>query len=85
MPLKVLNEDWTDYDNRKIRDRLDTKIFSCSEEWEVYYLIFKIRSVYPDFSERKIKTAISSCCKSMEEGHPRESFVKCVMFQLHRL
>ena len=43
MPSKVLNEDWSDYDNKKIKGRLDSKDFACTEQWEVDFLISKIR------------------------------------------
>ena len=32
MPQRILNEDWKDYDNRKIRDIRDRSKFSCEEE-----------------------------------------------------
>ena len=82
MPARVLNEDWSDYDNRKIRDRRDSKDFSCTESWEVNYLLGKIRKVYPVYSEETIRNAIKACCQSVGAPHPRRSFVECVMKRL---
>jgi hypothetical protein len=82
MPQKVLNEDWSDYDNRKIRDLRDAKDFACTESWEVDYLVSKIRKVYPTYNENTIRNAISSCCRTVGAPHPRKAFVECVMQRL---
>jgi hypothetical protein len=78
MSISKLNEDWSEYDNRKIRDRRDSKDFACSESWEVEYLIRKFRSVYPYLTENSIKNAISLCCAEVGSPHPRGKFVACV-------
>ena len=82
MPGNVLNENWSDYDNRKIRDRRDAKDFACTEDWEINYLIVKIRKVYPVYTEEAIRSAIRACCKGVSAPHPRSSFVECVMKRL---
>lgn len=82
MPHKILNEDWSDYDNRKIRDRWDAKDFSCTETWEVNYLVEKIRKVYPFYIDQNIRSAIVNCCAALGSPHPRKPFVECVMKRL---
>lgn len=82
MPQKILNEEWNDYDDKKIRDRRDAKDFACSEIWEVDYLVRKIRKVYPDYSEWSIRNVIAGCCVSVGSPHPRDKFVACVMKKL---
>lgn len=82
MPTRILNEDWSDYDNKKIKGRPDSKDFACTETWEVNYLVLKIRKVYSQYSEQSIKDAISTCCKSLGAPHPRKTFVECVMKRL---
>ena len=82
MPSKVLNEDWSDYDNKKIKGRQDSKDFACTEQWEVDYLISKISKTYPQYSEQQIKNAIASCCQTLKSPHPRKPFVECVMRKL---
>jgi hypothetical protein len=83
MPAKhVLEEDWSDYDNRKIRDKRDARYFSCTEEWEVDYLKRKIKKTHPFLDETKILAAIRSCCREIAGNHPREPFVECVMGKL---
>lgn len=77
---KVL-EDWSEYDDRKKR-KGDANFFSCEESWEVDYLVDKIRKSYPNFSEQKIKEAISECCKTVSGNKPRRQFVECVMNRL---
>lgn len=82
MPQKILNEDWTDYDDRKIRDKRDSNFFACSESWEVNYLINKIRKHYPMYTESQIKNAIAACCNAIAAPRPRKQFVECVMLRL---
>jgi hypothetical protein len=83
MPQKVLNEDWSEYDNRKKR-YTDSKFFSCTESWEVDYLVRKITKVYPAYSESIVRAAIGSCCAMTSPNHPRPAFVECVMNRLRR-
>lgn len=82
MPHAVLNEDWSDYDDRKIRDGRDRSKFACTEPWEVTYLVNKLKKHYPYKTESAINTAIESCCKSVGSPHPREKFVECVTTKL---
>lgn len=81
MPQKILNEDWSDYDNKKKKgiDRLD---FSCEEPWEREYLAKKIQKVYPQYSLAAITAAIGACCVEVRAPRSREVFVKCVMRRL---
>lgn len=81
MPQRILNEDWSEYDNKKKKWQ-DRFFFSCEESWEVDYLVAKIRKVYPLKSEASIRAAISSCCSSMTGNKPRDKFVQCVMSKL---
>jgi hypothetical protein len=81
MPQRVLNEDWEDYDNRKIRDGRDGRFFSCDEPWEVNYLVAKIRK-HKSNSEQEIRNAIAACCKTVAAPRPRKAFVECVMSKL---
>ena len=81
MPQKVLNEDWSDYDNKK-KKKEDALFFSCEESWERDYLKLKIRKVYPQYSEAEITAAISACCLEVKAPRPRKAFVECVMKRL---
>ncbi len=80
MPQRVLNEDWSEYDNRKKR-YIDRFFFACSESWEVEYLVKKILKYYPN-SEMKIRLAIKICCNEIPGNKPRDKFVRCVMSKL---
>jgi hypothetical protein len=82
MPNRILNEDWTDYDNKKIRDSRDARFFSCEERWEVEYLLSKIRKHLPGKTEDQIKEAIAHCCRTIHGNKPRKEFVACVMGRL---
>lgn len=81
MPQRVLNEDWSDYDNRKKR-YVDRFFFSCEESWEVDYLVRKIQKYMTHRTELQIRQAITTCCKEVPAPRPREKFVRCVMGKL---
>lgn len=81
MPNQILNEDWSDYDDRK-KKRTDAQFFSCEESWEREYLLRKIRRVYSQYSEATITAAISACCVEVRGPRPRKAFVECVMRRL---
>lgn len=83
MPQKLLNEDWSDYDNRK-KKHIDANYFSCEEPWEREYLTRKIRENYPQYSEATIIAAIGACCIEVHAPRPRKTFVECVMRRLRR-
>jgi hypothetical protein len=82
MAHPILNEDWSDYDNRKIIERKDDSKFSCEERWEVEYLADKLKKHYPLKSHQTILQAISQCCIKARAPHPRERFVECVTSNL---
>lgn len=81
MPQKVLNDDWSYYDNRKKKGE-DARYFSCVESWEREYLKEKIKHLYPGFSDVNIEKAIVGCCQTVESPRPRKEFVECVMRRL---
>lgn len=77
----VLNEDWSDYDNRK-KKREDRLFFSCEESWEVDYLVKKMKKHFANASEQAIRNAIASCCQTVKAPRPRKVFVECVSAKL---
>lgn len=79
---RLLEGDWSEYDDRKKRGGSDSDNFSCTEEWEIDYLVRKIREQYPGLTETSIKNAISACCKQVPTPRPRKTFVTCVMKRL---
>ena len=82
MPQRVLNEDWSEYDNRKISDGRDRAFFSCEESWEVEFLVRQIRKHKPMKSDAEVKSAIAYCCRFIPGNKPRKAFVECVMDRL---
>lgn len=78
---KILNEDWSEYDDRKKKEQ-DSHFFSCEEAWEVEYLVKKIHKKHPEVSNDKIHLAIKQCCNSVAAPRPRKTFVECVMKRL---
>lgn len=78
---KVLNEEWSEYDDPK-KKHTDANFFACTEDWEVRYLVDKIKKHNPEFSHDQIRAAIADCCKTLKPPHPRKAFVECVMSRL---
>ncbi|MBL7700395.1 MAG: hypothetical protein JNK79_19675 [Chitinophagaceae bacterium] len=83
--IRILNENWDDYNSRKIREHGNPDDFAFTEKWEVDFLIGKIRRVYTHFSEDLIKNAIKACSNNAQFPRPRKDFVNCVMMRLRGL
>lgn len=83
--IRILNENWADYEDRKIREHSDPGTFACREKWEADFLAAKIRRVYAHFSEEQVKNAIKACCNNTFDDRPRRDFVNCVMMRLRGL
>lgn len=81
MSKELILEDWSEYDNRKLK-KVDRLFFSCEEKWEVDYLIKKIKKVYPHLDVNDIAFSISACCKIVDAPRPREAFINCVITSL---
>lgn len=79
---KKLNENWSDYDNKKIRDKRDSRYFDCEEAWEKEYLLNQIKKHLPSRANSQIVNAIESCCKTVAAPRPRKIFVECVVSKL---
>ena len=79
MPQNVLAQDWRQYEDDKTKKGVDARFFSCTQQWEVDYLVRMILKAYPYKSEDAIRTAIRSCCVSVTGNQPRKEFVECVM------
>ena len=82
MAHPVLNEDWSEYDNRKVRDQRDRSKVSCEEPWEVNYIEEKMKKHFPNKTSAEIRAAVQSCCKSIPAPRPREKFIECVTEKL---
>ena len=79
MSLQKVLEDWSDYESRKFRTGSGINEFNCGENWEVHYLVDKIKKVYPAHAGLHIQRAIFTCCKQRPISHQRNVFVKSVL------
>jgi hypothetical protein len=84
MLQKLLESDWSDYDNKK-KKHIDRDFFSCTEEWETQYLIKKIKEFFQGYSEVNIRKAITACCIKLKAPHPKKEFIQCVLARLNGL
>ena len=78
---KILNEDWSDYDNKKKKSS-DRNFVSCEKSWERQYIKEKIKKHYSQFSDLDILAAITHCCVVVHAPRPRERFVALVFKRL---
>ncbi len=78
---RILESDWSDYDNRKMKNG-DIKFFSCDEKWEVQYLVKKVEDMLGPIGEYKIESAIAYCCNKVKGNKPRSEFIECVLRRL---
>lgn len=81
MSLTKILENWSDYDDRK-KKYADARFFSCTESWEVDYLVKKVKETSSSLSEASIRKAIEECCRSLRAPYPRDQFVRCVVQRL---
>lgn len=79
--LEIL-KDWEDYDSRKMKE-IDKLYFSCSDPWEIDYLIKKIQDADPSIGKEKILRAVHASCKSIPSPRPRGMFIKSVVTKLN--
>jgi len=79
MSLQKVLEDWSDYESRKSGCGNVVQEFNCGEEWEVHYLVDRIKKIYPAHAGSHIQRAIFTCCKQRPVSHQRNAFVKSVL------
>jgi hypothetical protein len=75
-------ENWEEYDHHKIQENGDKDQFSCDEPWEVNYLINKVRTHYPAYTQLQVKHAITLCCSTIKTPRVRKEFIECVLKHL---
>ena len=76
----IIKGDWSEYNMRKAR-HIDRLLFNCEEDWEIDYLVAKIRE-HGDWSEEQIRQAIEMACCEELTPRPRGSFIRCVLKML---
>ncbi len=57
----ILLDDWSEYDNRKLRNNKEVYFVDFNHEWEVEYIIEKIKKFDPYMSNGQILDAITAC------------------------
>ncbi len=77
---KILKEDWSDYESRKIAKHKN--LIDCRVPWETNYLINKIKQVYPNLSDSIIIDAFTACCLSMGSPCERKKFIEYISNKL---
>lgn len=81
----VLNQDWQDYDEKKITQGIDPKNISCMVGWEVDYIVNKINSTLKHYSIRNCRRAVNIACMATYTPAPRAKFLEQVMGVLYLL
>ncbi len=73
----IIKSDWSEYNSRKTR-HIDRLLFNCDEDWEIDYLVEKIKE-HGSWPEAQIREAIVLACYEELIPRPRGSFVRCVL------
>lgn len=75
---KIDDINWEVYDLRKLAEDSDRQYFSF-KDWEVDFVIEKVRDIHPEYSEVSILRAILTCCKHSTSPHEKRAFVKQII------
>lgn len=81
MAQKILSQNWSDYNAKKTGGE-DPRYFDSSKEWEMNYLVKKIRKIYPLYNEAVVRATLERCARHMPVPCPRFTFVNCLMNML---
>ena len=76
----IIKGDWSEYNSKKPR-QIDRLLFTCEEDWEIDFLVKKIRE-HGDWAEEHIRQAINLACYEELKPRPRGSFIRCVIKML---
>ena len=69
---------WEVYDLRKMAEDSDRQYFSF-KDWEVDFVIEKVKELHPKYTEVNILRAILTCCKRSASPHEKREFVKQII------
>lgn len=82
MTVTTLTRNWNDYDRQKTAQQKDADRFDFNAEWEVAYLVKKIKSTYSFIPESLIREAIQQCGLRQTGPCSRASFAEDVLRRL---
>lgn len=78
----ILNDDWSDYEDRKKKTGNKCYFFQPTMGWEVNYYSEKIKKHCPELNSDSIKIAINSYSRFAPEPHIRENALKWIIKRL---
>lgn len=82
--MERINEiNWEVFDLRKLAEDGDRQYFSF-KDWEVDFLLQKIKELYPEYTEVNILRAILTLCKQTSAPHEKKAFVKQIISVLEK-
>lgn len=83
MSLKQVMEDWSEYDAYKEQAGRAPQQFLTEDEWEVSFLINKIRASYPAAGDEQVlQGAVAACGRMISMPRQRLLLVQCVLKRL---
>ncbi len=78
MQSEILNTDWSEYDERKVKVTKSLKDFNPHSGWEVNFLVNKIVGAHPEVDPMTVKIAIYTYSQSMKPPYWREQIVEWI-------
>ena len=82
MTVFYVLQNWKEYDVRKQVSGMDPRFFDCVQNWEIEFLIERIRHIYTVIPESHIRNAIRKACDKENVTRERENFVSAVLANL---
>jgi len=66
-------------DDDKSKKVIDRDFVSCTEKYEIDYVMKEIAAICPKATREQVKQAIQHCCKRVPAPHPRKEFFDCLI------
>ena len=79
---KILKDDWTQYEAKKVRLQQEVQEFLSEEDWEVEYLINLLYKYFPKHSKYALMKVVIQCGMIKYGKCQREDFIKLILSKL---
>ena len=82
---KILNADWSRYENKKRAKESDSMFFVGSNSWEVNFLIGLFRQQKVNLSIYQLIWIIKGSCQNERYPQPRSLVVSYIVYRISKL
>lgn len=75
----ILLDDWSEYDNLKLRNNKEVYYVDFNNDWEVEYIIEKIKKFHPNTGNGQILDAITACYLKLSNSIQRKTCLEYII------